>query len=25
VLYAGETCLGGGPIDHVEPKKPIRI
>jgi len=25
VLYDGETCLGGGPIDRVEPKKPIRI
>lgn len=25
VFYQGEECLGGGPIDRVEPKKPIRI
>lgn len=25
VFYDGETCLGGGPIDRVEPKKEIRI
>ena len=25
VFYDGETCLGGGPIDQVEPKKAIRI
>ena len=25
VFYQGEECLGGGPIDRVEPKKPILI
>lgn len=25
VFYDGETCLGGGPIEAVEPVKPIRI
>lgn len=25
VLYAGDECLGGGPIDRVEPKKGILI
>lgn len=25
VFYRGEECLGGGPIDRVEPKKAIRI
>ena len=25
VFYQGEVCLGGGPIDHVEPKKAICI
>lgn len=25
VLYDGETCLGGGPIDRTEPMKPICI
>jgi tRNA-specific 2-thiouridylase len=25
VLYAGDVCLGGGPIDQVEPKKEILI
>ncbi len=25
VLYDGEECLGGGPIDEVRPLKPIRI
>lgn len=25
VFYDGETCLGGGPIDRVEPKKKIPI
>ena len=25
VFYDGETCLGGGPIDRVEPKKRIQI
>ena len=25
VFYHGDVCLGGGPIDRVEPKKAIRI
>lgn len=25
VLYQGDICLGGGPIDRVEPKKLIRV
>lgn len=25
VLYRGEECLGGGPIDRVEPKKAISV
>ena len=25
VFYQGVDCLGGGPIDRVEPKKAIRI
>ena len=25
VLYDGEECLGGGPIDTVRPMKEIRI
>lgn len=25
VFYDGERCLGGGPIDSIEPKKAIRI
>ena len=25
VFYRGEECLGGGPIDRVEPKKAIKI
>ena len=25
VFYQGETCLGGGPIDRVEPKKQITV